>query len=202
MRAARTDLPWCPAGLVWPTPKGVGQRRGRGSSEHPALGPVCRKAKRAGLRRSSTWCDAMKYPQKYPQPRSRSSRMNLWELNPSCSPTDPSRAGGNPLALLQGRATVPLSHKGVPADFAGIPWGTIIRLKFGREELLLPVGPAYRSGGSLLPVFFSEDAAMDCSGPAAPDCEAPPIVWPCLKMSSADRRGTLDVRQTRHRTRS
>lgn len=69
------------------------------------------------------------------------------------------------IALLQGKATVPLSHKRVPADLAGIPWGTIIRLKSGREELLVPVGPAaYRAGSWVLPIFLAEDSATDVQG--------------------------------------
>ena len=60
---------------------------------------------------------------------------------------------------------MPLSHKRVPADLAGIPWGTIIRLKSGREELLIPVGPAaYRSGSWVLPIFLAEDAEADVQG--------------------------------------
>lgn len=68
-------------------------------------------------------------------------------------------------AVCQGRTTVPLNHKRAPADLVGIPWGTIINLKSGREELLVPVGPAaYRSGEWVLPIFLPEDAAADVRG--------------------------------------
>jgi len=67
--------------------------------------------------------------------------------------------------LLKGRATVPLSHKRAPSDFAGIPWGSLVRVKAGTDEVVVPVGPAaYRSGSWGLPTFWDEDPSTDIQG--------------------------------------
>jgi len=62
---------------------------------------------------------------------------------------------------------VPLERKRVPADFAGIPWGTLVLLKAGRDEFPVAVGPAaYRRGHWVLP-RFQEQGAYVTSDPVA-----------------------------------
>ena len=67
-------------------------------------------------------------------------------------------------AVARGAKAVRLNRAGVPAQFAGIPWGTLVMLKAGREELPIAVGPAaYRSGCWVLPRFEDKvaEAAQD-----------------------------------------
>ena len=61
-------------------------------------------------------------------------------------------------AVARGAKAVPLNRKKVPMDFAGIPWGTLVTLKAGRDELPAAVGPAaYRLGHWVLPRFQEEN---------------------------------------------
>lgn len=69
------------------------------------------------------------------------------------------------LAVKRGAKAVPLSQKRVPTDFAGIPWGTLVTLKAGRESLLTCVGPvAHRSGRWVLPIFLKAEPAAGHRG--------------------------------------
>jgi hypothetical protein len=61
-------------------------------------------------------------------------------------------------AVTRGAKAVPLSQKRVPAHLAGIPWGTLVVLKAGRDESPVAVGPAaYRWGRWVLPRFADGD---------------------------------------------
>jgi hypothetical protein len=67
--------------------------------------------------------------------------------------------------VRRGAKAVPLKEKRIPADFAGIPWGTLVTLQAGRESLLTCVGPAaYRSGRWVLPIFLNAEPAADPRG--------------------------------------
>jgi hypothetical protein len=56
----------------------------------------------------------------------------------------------------QGLQAIPLSRKPMPYAFLGVPWGTVIMLSDGRNELPVAIGPAaYRSGWWILPRFGS-----------------------------------------------
>jgi hypothetical protein len=56
--------------------------------------------------------------------------------------------------VANGTAVVPLERKRVPRNFAGIPWGTLLLLKAGRDVLPVAVGPAaYRRRQWVLPRF-------------------------------------------------
>jgi hypothetical protein len=66
-----------------------------------------------------------------------------------------------------GAKAVPLNRVRVPAEFAGIPWGTIAMLKAGHDEYPVAVGPAaYRQGTWVLPRFEDEDADSADNVPA------------------------------------
>ncbi len=57
-------------------------------------------------------------------------------------------------AVQNGADAVPLNMKRVPADWASLPWGTVVELKAGSEVLPVPVGPAsYRRNRWALPLF-------------------------------------------------
>ena len=61
-------------------------------------------------------------------------------------------------SVTRGARAVPLNQARVPADFVGIPWGTIVVLKAGHDQLPVAVGPAaYRLGRWVLPRFTGED---------------------------------------------
>jgi hypothetical protein len=61
--------------------------------------------------------------------------------------------------VRRGAKVVPLNRVRVPAEFAGLPWGTIAMLKAGHDEYPVAVGPAaYRQGTWVLPRFGDEDA--------------------------------------------
>ncbi len=69
-------------------------------------------------------------------------------------------------AVAGGAKAVRLKRTRVPAQFAGLPWGTLVMLKAGRQELPIAVGPAaFRSGGWVLPRFEDEvaEAGQDIS---------------------------------------
>jgi len=69
--------------------------------------------------------------------------------------------------VASGAQTVPLTRKRVPVNWCGIPWGTIVMLKAGLDELPVSVGPAaYRLGRWALPRFqdHDEEPAHDVAG--------------------------------------
>jgi hypothetical protein len=57
-----------------------------------------------------------------------------------------------------GSKAVTLNRKRISADLAAMPWGTLLMLKAGTDELPVSVGPAaYRSGSWVLPRFEIPD---------------------------------------------
>ena len=66
------------------------------------------------------------------------------------------------LAIKRGAKAVLLDQKRVPVEFAGIPWGTLVTLKAGRESLLTCIGPVrYRAGRWVLPTFLLTGPSVD-----------------------------------------
>jgi hypothetical protein len=69
--------------------------------------------------------------------------------------------------VARGAKAVPLSRRRIPLDFVGIPWGTLVVLKAGSNELPVVVGPAaFRHGSWVLPRFELEN------GPRVEDIRA------------------------------
>jgi hypothetical protein len=63
-------------------------------------------------------------------------------------------------AVARGAMTIPLDLKRVPVKWARLPWGTMVTLKSGQEELPVALGPAaYRRGQWVLPVFRDIDGS-------------------------------------------
>jgi hypothetical protein len=69
--------------------------------------------------------------------------------------------------VASGAQAVPIQGKRVPVNWCGIPWGTIVMLKAGLDELPVAIGPAaYRLGRWVLPRFQDHDVepAHDVAG--------------------------------------
>ena len=63
-------------------------------------------------------------------------------------------------ALAGGAKSVPLPYRRVPPAFASLPWGALVRVTAGGQQLPVSVGPAaFRSGRWVLPRF--EDAKAE-----------------------------------------
>jgi hypothetical protein len=60
--------------------------------------------------------------------------------------------------VRRGAKRVPLEQKRVPVRWTGIPWGTIVVLRAGQEELAVAVGPAKcRAETWFLPIFCEHE---------------------------------------------
>lgn len=60
--------------------------------------------------------------------------------------------------VRRGAKRVPLDQKRVPVRWTGIPWGTIVVLRAGQEELAVAVGPAQcRAETWFLPIFCEQE---------------------------------------------
>jgi hypothetical protein len=58
------------------------------------------------------------------------------------------------LAIDRGARAIPLAFSRAPRQWVGVPWGTLVVLHTGKDELPVAVGPAaYRAGRWVLPVF-------------------------------------------------
>ena len=61
-------------------------------------------------------------------------------------------------AAAHGALAIPLPSSRAPREWVGVPWGTLVVLRAGKEELPIGVGPArYRAGHWVLPVFRKDD---------------------------------------------
>jgi hypothetical protein len=62
------------------------------------------------------------------------------------------------LAVARGARSIPLAVSRAPLQWVGVPWGTLVVLRAGKEELPVAVGPAAsRAGCWVLPVFRDDD---------------------------------------------
>jgi hypothetical protein len=57
-------------------------------------------------------------------------------------------------AVAHGAKAVLLPGSRAPRDWVAVPWGTLVMLRAGKDELSITAGPAaYRAGRWVLPVF-------------------------------------------------
>jgi hypothetical protein len=64
--------------------------------------------------------------------------------------------------VARGASAIPLDRTRVPADLAGLPWGTAVTLKSAGNRMVVPVGPAaFVRGSWVLPVFADADLPLD-----------------------------------------
>ena len=62
------------------------------------------------------------------------------------------------VAVARGARAIPLAFARAPLQWVGVPWGTLVELRAGKDELPIAVGPAaYRAGRWVLPVFRDDD---------------------------------------------
>jgi len=87
--------------------------------------------------------DVQEWPGGDPRPHPLELRVSLADLK----------------AVARGAQSVPLGTSRIRPELAALAWGTLMRLRAGKEEILVAVGPAaYRRGSWCLPLFMAARA--------------------------------------------
>jgi hypothetical protein len=114
--------------------------------ESPSWAEKCHRHKVAGMVKRAA--------------RSRRISLDLREWAAEQPRTNPVVLRVSPQILsgvVRGAKSVPLKGKRMPVAWCGIPWGTLVILKTGSNQVPVAVGPAaYRHGQWVLPLFQDE----------------------------------------------
>lgn len=102
---------------------------------------VARLLRRAGHRHHVT-ADIEEWPGGQPLRRPKTLRVSADTLR----------------SAVRGAKAIPLPGSRTPRDWVRVPWGTLVMLRAGSDELPIAAGPAaYRAGRWVLPLFQDHD---------------------------------------------